>query len=71
MSHQKMVNLQEPLDMNWFKSIKKWFKIKLYNFQYRNYPDEVCCCGSDVGKGGDICYHGGCKSIKDYNREKL
>lgn len=53
------------------KQIKKWFKIKWYNFQYRNLPDEVCCCGSDLGKGGDICYHGGCKSIKDYMREKL
>jgi hypothetical protein len=26
----------------------------------------TCCCGSFVGEGGDICHHGGCRSMVEY-----
>lgn len=35
-------------------------------FKHRNQDPDVCCCGSYVGKGGDICRHGGCRSMKEY-----
>lgn len=36
------------------------------NFKYRSCDPGVCCCGSDLGTGGSICYHGGCRSMKEY-----
>ena len=44
----------------------KWIKRKLMEFEYRNQDENVCCCGCTVGTGGDICYHGGCRSMKEY-----
>lgn len=46
-------------------ALKRWLE-----FRYRNQDGNTCCCGSDLGKGGDICHHGGCRSMKDYVIEK-
>lgn len=36
-------------------------------WKWRNADPDVCCCGqSVVGTGGEICRHGGCRSIKDW-----
>lgn len=49
------------------KLFREW-RIK---WHLRNVPDDVCCCGGMIdetgrGDGGDICYHGGCRSLKEY-----
>lgn len=45
--------------------LKKLHKLYL-RFKYRKYDDTICCCGASIGSGGDICYHGGCRSLKEY-----
>ena len=35
-------------------------------WKYRNVDPELCCCGDTIGQGGSICYHGGCRSAKEY-----
>lgn len=42
------------------------FKVLYVNWKYRKYDDELCCCGEQIGHGGSICYHGGCRSMKEY-----
>ena len=46
-----------------FKFFKVWY-IKYW--KYRKYDDELCCCGEQMGHGGSICHHGGCRSMKEY-----
>ncbi len=49
--------------------IKLFFKrIKLFylKFKYRDIDENLCCCGDEIGKGGSICNHGGCRSSKEY-----
>lgn len=57
------------LKMKWRNMRVAVFRMWL-EFRYRNQDGETCCCGSQIGKGGDICYHGGCRSMKDYVIEK-
>lgn len=46
----------------WKRLYRKWLEWK-----YRNYDHEVCCCGeSEMGTGGSICHHGGCRSALEY-----
>jgi hypothetical protein len=35
-------------------------------WKFRHVDPNVCCCGCDLGTGGDICGHGGCRSAKAY-----
>lgn len=35
-------------------------------WSYRNIDPDICCCGEQVGSGGSICHHGGCRSAKEY-----
>ena len=43
----------------------KWRKAKL-SWKYRRVDPDLCCCGSQMGQGGSICHHGGCRSAKEY-----
>ena len=45
------------------RPIKKWY---LEHWKYRHHNHEICCCGEQIGHGGSICYHGGCRSMKEY-----
>jgi len=45
------------------KPVKRFY---LERWKYRKYDDELCCCGEQMGHGGSICYHGGCRSMKEY-----
>lgn len=48
--------------VNWrLKLRRRWLE-----FKYRHQDDSVCCCGSNMGEGGSICHHGGCRSMKEY-----
>lgn len=49
----------------WLCWRRKWLE-----FKYRHHDGDVCCCGSQMGQGGSICHHGGCRSMKDYVIEK-
>ena len=44
----------------------KWFRKIVAMWCYRNNDPDICCCGSMLGQGGDICHHGGCRSAKEY-----
>jgi hypothetical protein len=44
-------------------------KIRL-NWKYRQIDHDVCCCGEQIGKGGSICLHGGCRSAREYLMSK-
>ena len=35
-------------------------------WHYRFVDPELCCCGDQIGCGGSICHHGGCRSAKEY-----
>jgi hypothetical protein len=35
-------------------------------WKYRHVDPNLCCCGDMMGKGGSICHHGGCRSMKEY-----
>lgn len=35
-------------------------------WRLRHIPDDLCCCGETMGRGGEICRHGGCRSAKEY-----
>ena len=35
-------------------------------WKYRHADPDICCCGCEWGKGGDICHHGGCRSAKEF-----
>lgn len=48
------------------KYLKRKFWTIIAKWQYRKQDENLCCCGCDIGKGGDICYHGGCRSAKEY-----
>ncbi len=43
-----------------------FFKRLRLELKYRQQDPNICCCGSYIGQGGDICYHGGCRSQKEY-----
>lgn len=49
---------------------RRWIKRYWLKFKYRHQDGSVCCCGCTIGQGGDICHHGGCRSMKDYVIEK-
>jgi len=44
-----------------------FYKLKrgYYNWVYSDIDENLCMCGSYMGKGGDICRHGGCCSAKE------
>lgn len=35
-------------------------------WKYRKIDPELCCCGTNMGEGGSVCGHGGCRSAKEY-----
>lgn len=41
---------------------RRWYA----RWKYRHMEDDLCCCGCEMGTGGGICYHGGCKSAKQH-----
>lgn len=43
--------------------------LKIIEEALRHDPD-VCCCGCNMEYGGDICYHGGCRSQVYYVIDK-
>lgn len=45
--------------------VKLWRSAKA-KWKYRNIDPELCCCGDQIGRGGSICAHGGCRSAKEY-----
>jgi hypothetical protein len=52
--------------MGWADALEWGYRLYLEKWRYRHADPEVCCCGSQLGHGGDICYHGGCRSMKEY-----
>lgn len=44
----------------------RFWRVWLVRWRYRNTDPDVCCCGSNIGEGGELCYHGGCRSMKEY-----
>jgi hypothetical protein len=42
-----------------------WKRLTL-EWKYRRQDENICCCGAYIGQGGEICYHGGCRSQKEY-----
>lgn len=46
--------------------IRKLYSLYLEHWKYRHYDHDICCCGDYMGHGGSICYHGGCRSMKEY-----
>lgn len=44
----------------------QWWRVLKAKWRYRKIDPEICCCGCMIGEGGDICYHGGCRSAKEY-----
>lgn len=53
------------------KKILNKLKLLYLKFKYRKYPNDLCCCGETIGTGGEICYHGGCRSMKEYTITKI
>lgn len=45
---------------------RRFWVIVYLHWKHRDKDPEVCCCGCYMGKGGSICYHGGCRSMKEY-----
>lgn len=35
-------------------------------WRHRKIDPDLCCCGSQMGQGGSICHHGGCRSAREY-----
>lgn len=48
------------------KRLYSWLLLRHARWKFRHVDPNVCCCGCDLGTGGDICAHGGCRSAKDY-----
>lgn len=56
--------------------IRSYYVRRLWNSRFwapwvarwkaRHIDPDLCCCGCNMGKGGDICFHGGCKSAKKH-----
>ncbi len=46
--------------------LRRKFWTVVATWKYRHKDPEVCCCGCNMGQGGDICRHGGCRSAKEY-----
>lgn len=46
--------------------IRKWVWTLVYNWKYQLYDPDICCCGDMIEKGGSICHHGGCRSMREY-----
>lgn len=44
----------------------KFWRRWLALWRYRKIDPDLCCCGSQMGQGGSICHHGGCRSAKEY-----
>lgn len=44
----------------------KFWRRWLAFWRYRKIDPNLCCCGSQMGCGGSICYHGGCRNAKEY-----
>ena len=44
----------------------KFWRRWLAQWRYRKIDPDLCCCGSQMGQGGSICHHGGCRSAKEY-----
>lgn len=44
----------------------KFWRRWLARWRYRKIDPDLCCCGSQMGQGGSICHHGGCRSAKEY-----
>lgn len=46
--------------------MKRFIKRLYFLWKYRNVDPDLCCCGCNIGTGGSICHHGGCRSAKEY-----
>lgn len=44
----------------------EFWKVWVARWKYRKICPELCCCGTQMGQGGSICGHGGCRSVKEY-----
>ena len=44
----------------------EFWKTWIARWRYRKIDPDLCCCGSQIGEGGSICGHGGCRSAKEY-----
>ncbi len=47
-------------------SLRRWIKRNWLTWKYRKIDPNLCCCGCELGQGGSICHHGGCRSMKEY-----
>lgn len=43
----------------------RWRRMRL-SWKYRKIDPDLCCCGSQMGRGGSICHHGGCRSAREH-----
>lgn len=49
-----------------FFSLRLRLRLAWLRFRFRRIDPLLCCCGSNIGQGGDICRHGGCRSAKEH-----
>lgn len=59
------INVSAYVGMNWRRWRDKALLLRL-KWKYRSIDPGLCCCGSMIGEGGDICHHGGCRSAVEY-----